>query len=281
MDQVVDSHHEMVEVERSLLHLKKTHPLFRPSSTQKRGVRLTALRMASMTHRGFTVGGELAELAARLGRAPGDAASIEAERTVELQRERSRQERLEAELAAELDRQRADQERQRMDQERIEAKLVRSAELERQRVERERAEKARVVEQGTMLDANAAVWWCIARAQRRQESWSGAKRRGVMMEPVTWKPRGTAESKKLQCGANEGERYPRQSETKPYGSRQSKSRGAMNMKSASPMTTAPSRRRSGWSSGAKRRISWEERAKRFLPPTRRTRKTRKGPPNVD
>ena len=140
------------------------------------------LRMASMTHRGFIVGGELAELAARLGRAPGDAASIEAERTVELQQERSRQERLEAELAAELARQRADQERQRMDQERIEAErlvlerkceeqerqrmdqerieaeLWRSAELERQRMERERAEKARVAKRGTMLDANAAVW---------------------------------------------------------------------------------------------------------------------------
>ena len=87
---------------------------------------------------------------------------MEAERTVELQRERSRQERLKAELAAELDRQRADQERQRMDevrieterlvlewkceeqerqrmdQERIEAELGRSAELERQRTERER-----------------------------------------------------------------------------------------------------------------------------------------------
>ena len=128
------------------------------------------------------MGGELAELAARLGRAPGEAASIEAERTVELQRERSRQERLEAELAAELARQRADQERQRMDQERIEAErlvferkceeqerqrmdqeraeaeLWRSAELERQRMERKRAEKARVAERGTMLDANAAVW---------------------------------------------------------------------------------------------------------------------------
>ena len=139
------------------------------------------LRMASMTHRGFVVGGELVELAARLGRAPGDAASIEAERTVELQRERSRQER-EAELAAELARQRTDQdrqrmdqerieaerlvferkceeqERQRMDQERIEAELERSAELERQRLERERAEKGRVAERGTMLDANAAVW---------------------------------------------------------------------------------------------------------------------------
>ena len=66
----------------------------------------------------------MAELAARLGRAPGGAASIEAERTVELQRERSRQERLEAELAAELARQRADQERQRMDQERIEAERL-------------------------------------------------------------------------------------------------------------------------------------------------------------
>ena len=125
------------------------------------------------------MGGELAELAARLGRAPGDAASIEAERTVELQGERSLQERLDAELAAELDRQRADQERQRRDQERNEAELGRSAELERQRMERKRAEKARVAERCTMLDANAAVWMrshiddaeqCIARAQTRQES---------------------------------------------------------------------------------------------------------------
>ena len=138
------------------------------------------LRMAAMTHRGFIAGGDLAELAAKLGRAPGDAASIEAERTVEFQRERLRQERLEAERAAELDH-RADQERQRMDQERIEAELVlerkceeqerqrmdqerveaglrRSVELERQRVERECAEKARVVERGAVLDANAAVW---------------------------------------------------------------------------------------------------------------------------
>ena len=61
-----------------------------------------------MTHRGFAVGGDLAELAARLGRAPSVAASVEAERTVEF-RERLRQERLEAERAAELDRQRADQ----------------------------------------------------------------------------------------------------------------------------------------------------------------------------
>ena len=75
-----------------------------------------------------------------------------------------------------------------------------------------------------------------------------------MMEPVTWKPRGTAESKKPQCGANEEERHSRQSETKPYGSRQSESHEAM--ESASPMTTATSRRRSGWSSGAKRRMSW-------------------------
>ena len=43
-----------------------------------------------------------------------------------------------------------------MDQERIEAELGRSAELERQRVERECAEKARVVERGVMLNANAA-----------------------------------------------------------------------------------------------------------------------------
>ena len=51
-------------------------------------------------------------------------ASVEAERTVEFQRERLRQERLEAERAAELDRQRADQERQRIDQERTEAERL-------------------------------------------------------------------------------------------------------------------------------------------------------------
>ena len=86
-----------------------------------------------MTHRGFTVGGELVELAVRLRRAPQNAASVEAERTVELHRERLRQ--------------------QRMDQERIEAELRRSVELERQRMEREGAEKARVVERGAMLNA--------------------------------------------------------------------------------------------------------------------------------
>ena len=86
------------------------------------------LRMASMTNRGFTVGGHLAEVTARLGRAPGDAANVSAERTAEFQRERLRQERLEAERSAELDRQRADQERQRMDQERTEAERL---ELER------------------------------------------------------------------------------------------------------------------------------------------------------
>ena len=84
----------------------------------------SVLRVASMIHRGVVVGGELADLAARLGRAPGSAVSIEAERTVELQRERSRQERLEVELAAELAWQRGDQERQRMDQERIKAERL-------------------------------------------------------------------------------------------------------------------------------------------------------------
>ena len=105
------------------------------------------LRMPSMTHRGFAVGGDLAELAARLGRAPSDAASVEAERTVEF-RERLRQERLEAERAAELDRQRADQERQHMDQERTEAERL---ELERKceehellRMEQERFEAERL-----------------------------------------------------------------------------------------------------------------------------------------
>ena len=63
-------------------------------------------------------------------------------RTVELQRERSRQERLKAELAAELARQRADQGRQRMDQERIEAERLvlerKCEEQERQRMDQER-----------------------------------------------------------------------------------------------------------------------------------------------
>ena len=67
------------------------------------------------------------------------------------------QERIEAELLV-FERKCEEQERQRMDQEGIEAQLGRSGELERQRMERERAEKARVVERGTKLDANAAVW---------------------------------------------------------------------------------------------------------------------------
>ena len=86
------------------------------------------------------------------------ATSIEAQRTVELQRERSRQERLEAELAAELARQRADQERQRMDQERIEAERMvlqqKCEEQERQRMDQERIE----AELGGPLNSNDSVW---------------------------------------------------------------------------------------------------------------------------
>ena len=41
---------------------------------------------------------------------------------------------------------------------RVSRRSWRSAELERRRMERECAEKARVVEPGAMLDANAAVW---------------------------------------------------------------------------------------------------------------------------
>ena len=65
--------------------------------------------------------------------------------------------RIEAERVV-FERKWEEQERQHMDQERIDAELGRSVELERQRVERECAEKARVVDCGGMVDANAAVW---------------------------------------------------------------------------------------------------------------------------
>ena len=85
---------------------------------------------------------------------------------------------------------------------------------------------------------------CKPREQRPEGSWSGSKQRGVKMEPAAGKPSGTVKSKKPPCGANEGERRSRQYGRKPYGSRQSESRGAV--VSGSPMTTAPSRRKSGY-----------------------------------
>ena len=112
------------------------------------------------------------------------------------------QERIEAERFV-LERKCEEQERQFMDQERIEAELERSVELERQRVERERTEKAR---RRTGCDAgrqcrSVGASPCRrggagAARERRSSKKAGAKRRGVMTEPVTWKPRGTVKSKK-------------------------------------------------------------------------------------
>ena len=269
-----------------------------------------------MTHRGFVVGGELAELAARLGRAAVEAASIEAERTVEHQRERSRQERLEAELAAELARQRADQERQRMDQERIEAErlvferkceeqerqrmdqerveaeLWRSSELERQRMERERAEKARVAERGTMLDANAAVWMpahiddaelvhranaeAVRKLERSQAAWRDdgarhveAERDRGEQETAMWRQRG---GEALKAIRDEAVRVEAERIARSYG-----------VRLADDDSTFAAKVRMVIGSKAEDVVDEreEERAKRFLPPTRRTRKTKKGPPNVD
>ena len=267
--------------------------------------------MASMTHRGFAVGGDLAELAARLGRAPGDAARVEAERTVESQRERLRQERLDAERAAELDRQRADQERQRMDQERteaerlelerkseeherqcmelerIEVELGRSVKLERQRVERECTEKARA-ERRTKLDANAAVWVpahigvvepvereCTRKLrllERLNAGWAEAARhREAERDRREQKPR---------CGANEGGealKAMRHEAVRVEAERIARSYG---VRLADDDSTFAAKVRMVIQDKAAEVVDKrdEERAKRFLPPAQRARKTKKGPP---
>ena len=158
------------------------------------------------------VGGELAELVARLGKAWG-ADSIEARRTVEIQRERFRQERLEAERAAELDRQRADLERQRMDQERIEAELRKSVELERQRMERECAEKARVVDASSYRQCGAGAAEAARKLERSQAAWRDdgarhveAERDRQEQETAMWRQRGReAPATQVEAGANRTE----------------------------------------------------------------------------
>ena len=181
-----------------------------------------------------------------------EAERLELERKCEEQeRLRMEQERFEAERL-ELERKCEEHERQRMELERIEAELGRSVELERQRVERECTEKARAVERRTKLDANAAVWVPantgeVERVEREcTEKLRLLERLNAWMRPATGKLSVTVESKKPRCVANEGERRSRQCGTKLYGSRQSESRGTM--VSGSPMTTVPSRRKSGWSS---------------------------------
>ena len=205
--------------------------------------------------------------------------------TVELQRERSRQERLEAELAAELDRQRADQKRQRMDQERSEAELGRSAELDRQRMERERAEKARVAEQGTMLDSNAALWMpahiddaelvhrasaeAARKVERSQAAWrddGGGSREG----PPRTRNRNVAGA--LKAIRDEAIRVQAEQIARSHGVRlaaddDSTFAAKVGMVIRSKAEDVVDER--------------EEGAKRCLPPTRRTRKTKKVPPNDD
>ena len=185
-----------------------------------------------------------------------------------------------------------EQERQRMDQERIEAELKRSAEVERQRMERERAEKARVAERGTVLDANAAVWMpahiddaeLVQRASaeaarkvaRSQAAWrddaarhAEADRDCGEQETAMWRQRGGEPLKAIRDEAirAEAERIARS-----YG-----------VRLADDDSTFAAKVRMVIRSKAEDVVDEreEERAKRFLPPTRRTRKTRKGPLNVD
>ena len=165
-----------------------------------------------------------------------------------------------------------EQERQRMDQERVEAELWRSAELERQRMERERAEKARVAERGTMLDANALVWMPAhvddAELVHRARHVEAERDRGEQ-ETAMWRQRGGEALKAIRDEAVrvEAERFER-----GYG-----------VRLADDDSTYAAKVRMVILSKAEDVVDEreEERAKRFLPPTRRTRKTKKGPPNVD
>ena len=116
-------------------------------------------------------------------------------------------------------------------------------------------------------NANAAVWMPahINDAEQVQRtSVEAARKLERSQAAVTWKPRGTVKSKKPQCGANEGERHSRQSGTKPFGSRQSKSRGAMEQHFRGEGQDGPPEQSGGCRGRA--------------PPKRRTRKTKKRPP---
>ena len=181
-----------------------------------------------------------------------------------------------------------EQERQRMDQERVEAELWRSAELERQRMERERAEKARVAERGTMLDANAAVWMpahiddaelvhranaeAVRKLERSQVAWRDDGARHVEVErdcgeqeTAMWRRRG---GEALKAIRDEAVRVEAERIARSYG-----------VRLADDDSTFAAKVRMVILSKAEDVVDEreEERAKRFLPPTRRTRKTKKGP----
>ena len=200
------------------------------------------------------------------------------------------QERIEAERL-ELERKCKEHERQRMEQERIEAELGRSVDLERQRVERESTEKASAIERGTELDANAAVWVPAhigeaervqaARAEagrfreRIQAAWGedGARRRQAErdrqeQETAMWRQRGR---KTLKAIRDEAVRVEAERIARSYGVRladdstfAAKVRMVIQDKAAEVVDERE-----------------EERAKRFLPPVRRARKTKKGHPGDD
>ena len=179
-----------------------------------------------------------------------------------------------------------------MDQERIEAELVRSAELERWRMQRERAEKARVAERGTMLDANAAVWMpahidgaelvhranaeAVRKLERSQAAWRDDGARHVEaetdrgeQETAMWRQRG---GEALKAIRDEAVRVEAERIARSYG-----------VRLADDDSTFAAKVRMVILSNAEDVVDEreEERAKRFLPPTRRTRKTKKGPSNVD
>ena len=185
------------------------------------------LRMESMTHIGVTVGGALAELVARPRMAPGDAASL---------RPRGPSSSNESVCGRNVSKRPGrqswtDKELTRRGSAWIRSVSTRSwegplnsndsgqsgsrREGPPRRLGRDVGRQCRTVGASPYRRGGAG-------AARGRRGWSGVKRRGVMMEPVTGKPKRTVTSKKPQCGPIEGERHSRQSGTKPYGARQRK-----------------------------------------------------------
>ena len=176
-----------------------------------------------------------------------------------------------------------------MEQERIEAELGRPVDLERQRVERESTEKASAIERGTELDANAAVWVPahIGEAERVQAARAeagrfreriqaalgedGARRREAErdrqeQETAMWRQRGR---KTLKAIRDEAVRVEAERIARSYGARL-----------ADDDSTFAAKVRMVTQDKAAEVVDEreEERAKRFLPPVWRARKTKKGHP---
>ena len=191
------------------------------------------------------------------------------------------QERIEAERLV-LERKCSERERQRIDQERIEAELRRPAEHERRRMEREGAQKARVTSRGAMLNAEAAVWIpahiddaeqlqrasaeAARKLERSQAAWRGDGARHVEVErdrqeqeTAMWRQRGREALETIRDARSYGVRLADDDSTFA-----AKVRMVIGSKAEDVVDERE-----------------EERAKRFLPPIRRTRKTKKGLPNVD